>query len=92
MRVTQVDVTKASGREQGMGLLAYLVVTLDDQLILDGVTLRRTSDGRSTLSFPERRGRHGRKHPTVRPVDAESRASFQLQVLDIIRQQGVFFP
>ena len=44
------------------GLLGYL--SLDyGPLILDSLTVRRTTEGRITLSFPERRDRTGRRHP-----------------------------
>lgn len=54
------------------GLLGYISVFYGN-LILDGLTVRRTADGRLTVSFPERRDRQGRRHPYVRPVDDAAR-------------------
>lgn len=62
------------------GLLGFLTFTMDDRLRLDGVTLRRTRDGRLTLSFPERRDAAGRSHPIVRPLDDGSRQAIESAV------------
>ena len=53
-------------------------------LALDGVALRRTRDGRRTLSFPARRDRQGRDHPYVRPLSTEARSAIERQVLDAL--------
>lgn len=51
----------------GRGLLGYVSCRVDD-LLLDGLALRRTRGGRLTVAFPCRRDRRGRMHPLVRPV------------------------
>lgn len=61
------------------GLLGYVSVFYGD-LILDGLTVRRTADGRLTLSFPERRDRQGRRHPYVRPLDDDARRRIERAV------------
>ncbi len=63
------------------GLLGYLTVTMNDAVIVDGITLRRTAEDRLTLSFPERRDGQGRPHPIVRPVNDHARRDFEAQVL-----------
>ncbi|MEQ1633387.1 MAG: hypothetical protein ABL997_13500, partial [Planctomycetota bacterium] len=47
------------------GLLGYLSVTVGN-LVLDGLTLRRTAAGKFAISFPARTDRHGNRHPSVR--------------------------
>jgi len=64
--------TRGSADDERRGLLGFLSLTYGD-LILDGVTVRRTADGRMTLSWPERRDRHGRAHPYLRPISDEAR-------------------
>ena len=54
------------------GLLGYVSVFYGD-LILDGITVRRTAEGRMTLSFPQRRDGRGRSHPLFRPIDDDAR-------------------
>lgn len=61
------------------GLLGYLSVFVGN-LIVDGITVRRTADGALTLSFPERRDRLGRRHSIVRPVDNDARLAFEKAV------------
>lgn len=64
MTVTEVMFTPAP---DGHGLLGYVACRVDD-LLLDGLALRRTRGGKLTVTFPCRRDRHGRMHPLVRPV------------------------
>ena len=83
-RVTDVRLTRASWPDQQRGLLGWVSLVLDDALALDGVALRRTRDGRRTLSFPARRDREGRQHPYVRPLSTEARSAIERQVLDAL--------
>lgn len=62
------------------GLLGYLSV-LYGGLVLDGITLRRTAQGRFALSFPAKTDRAGRRHPFVRPVDDEVRREVEREIL-----------
>ena len=78
---------KASDAEARTGLLGYLSVTYGD-LILDGIVLRRTADGRFALSFPARTDRSGRRHPYIRPVDHEARRQIETAILGELGQWG----
>ncbi len=64
--------TRGSAEDEQRGLLGYLSLTYGD-LVIDGVTARRTADGRMTLSWPERRDGQGRRHPVVKPASDEAR-------------------
>jgi hypothetical protein len=64
--------TRCSDDDARRGLLGFLSLAYGD-LILDGVAVRRTADGRMTLSWPERRDRLGRAHPYLRPISDEAR-------------------
>jgi hypothetical protein len=70
---------RASDEEIRTGLLGYVSVFVGD-LIVDCVTLRRTTDGRFALSWPARTDRGGRRHPTVRPVDDEARRAIEREI------------
>jgi DNA-binding cell septation regulator SpoVG len=77
----------ASDTDAERGLLAYVKLEFGP-LVLDGVTLRKHSDGRLGLSWPERTDRAGRRHPLVRPVDDEARREIEEAVLrELTRQE-----
>lgn len=68
------------------GLLAYLCVDTGG-LVIDGLTVRRTVDGRTVVSYPCRRDRAGRKHPVVRPVSEQVRLEIERVVLQQMRDR-----
>lgn len=62
------------------GLLGYLSVSYGT-LVLDGLVLRRTADGRFAISFPARTDRAGRRHAYIRPTDDAARREIESQIL-----------
>lgn len=68
--------------EMKSGLLAWLTIELDGTLILDGITLRRTVEGRHCVSFPLRRDPKGNRHVLIQPVDSEARRRVEAAILD----------
>ena len=62
------------------GLLGWLSVEYGS-LVLDGIVLRRTADGRYALSFPARTDRAGRRHSYIRPADDEARNAIEAEIL-----------
>ena len=81
--ITDVVVTQAPRADQALGLFAYLRFRLDD-LVLDGITLRRTRDGRLTLAWPERTDSAGRRHAVVRPAGDAERVALEQAVFDAL--------
>jgi hypothetical protein len=77
---------KASDAEIRTGLLGYLSIHYGD-LVLDGVTLRRKSDGGFALSWPAKTDRGGRRHAYVRPVDDRVRRAIEREVLAQLGQR-----
>jgi len=71
---------RASDADARSGLLGYLSVTYHE-LILDGIVLRRTADGRFALSFPARTDRSGRRHAFIRPADDTVRQEIERELL-----------
>lgn len=79
---------RASDQESRTGLLGYVSVFLGD-LVVDGITLRRTAEGRLALSFPARTDRAGRRHPYVRPIDDEARQAIERKILSELGEREV---
>lgn len=77
---------RASDADACDGLVGFLSFFVGD-LIVDNVTLRRTLDGRFTLSWPARTDRSGRRHSTVRPVDDEARKRIERQIFAELGQR-----
>jgi hypothetical protein len=71
---------KASESEIRTGLLGYLSVFYGD-LVLDGIVLRRTADGRFALSFPARTDKSGRRHSYIKPASDEVRQDIERELL-----------
>ena len=78
--VSETRFTAASERDERAGLLGYVSFVLNDALRLDGITLRRSSDGHLYLAYPSRTDTAGRRHPLSRPLDDESRRLIEDQV------------
>lgn len=77
---------RASDAEVRTGLLGWLSVELRN-VILDGITLRRTTDGRFALSFPARTDRDGRRHPYIRPINDSARKEIEAEILGQLGQR-----
>lgn len=68
---------RANDGQRADGLLNYLAVEIDDYLVIDGVQLRRTLDGRHVLAWPHRHDRKGTKHAVVRPAGDAARVALE---------------
>ena len=79
---------RGSDADARSGLLGYVSLMYGD-LVLDGITVRRTEAGRITLSFPRRRDRAGRDHPYIRPADEAARRRIEHAVLGRLAREGV---
>jgi hypothetical protein len=82
---------RGTDAEVRTGLLGYLSVQLGP-LLLDGITLRQTAEGRLTLSFPARTDRAGRRHSYVRPVDDAARQAIEREILGQLGQREEVLP
>ena len=81
--IDQVTFHGAGQADAEKGLLGWTSFVVNGVLRVDGVTVRRTFDGRYTLSFPARQvGR--RRHFYVRPLDDCTRREIEDQVLAAI--------
>ena len=66
-------------------MVGFLSVTYGD-LVIDGITVRRTAAGRLALSFPERTSRKGQRHSIVAPVNGEARQAIEAEVFRQARE------
>ena len=79
LQVTGVAWLNAGVADVASGLLAYLEVELCGSVVVSA-TLRQTSTGRFSLSFPMRTDRRGARHPIIRSTDAQARRELERQV------------
>ena len=80
---------RGSAAEARDGLLGYVSVFYGD-LIVDGITLRRTSAGRYALSFPQRTSLSGERHALVRPADTNARLAIEREIFRQLGQREEF--
>jgi hypothetical protein len=80
MIVSNVKFVEAAAVEMTTGLLGYLSFELDGLIGVDGVTLRRTLNGRHMLSWPQRRDGRGFNHPLLRPLSHRATRIIESQV------------
>jgi DNA-binding cell septation regulator SpoVG len=86
--ISSIRATPAPPAVARSGLLAWVSCIVGGELLIDGLALRRTVDGRLTLSFPSRRDRAGREHAYVRPLGDGVRQAIERQVLDALDLSG----
>ena len=78
----------APPHHRARGLLGWLSLEIGP-LLLDGVGLRQTRDGRRLyLAFPTPTDRHGKRREVVRPRDAEARRAIEVAVLQALDMDG----
>ena len=75
--IGDVVLTQAPAKDRATGLLAYASFTLDRVLQVDGIAVRRTRDGRLSLSWPNRTDSRGRRHPILRPRNDVARVEIE---------------
>lgn len=77
---------RGSEADLASGLVGYLSLFVGN-LVVDGVTLRRTRSGRLALSFPIRTRSSGERHSLVRPVDDEARRAIERMIFAELGQR-----
>ena len=66
------------------GLIGFVSFTLNGGLHIESLTMRQTSDGRLTLSYPSRKDQQDQRHFIVRPLNDEVRRDIERQIMDAI--------
>jgi hypothetical protein len=84
VRVTDLRFSEAPEAATRTGLLGWVRFTLNDLVVIDGATLRRTRDNRLTLSFPVRYDARGAQFFAVRPLNSAARFAIEEQVFSAL--------
>lgn len=87
--VALVGYRAAAATQADPGLLGLASLVMSGALLVEGVAVRRTREGRLYLAFPSRVLRNGDRRHVVRPVDAEARRLIEEQVFAQLRAKGV---
>jgi len=82
--ITELHFHAGGWRDLAAGLIGYLRFRVAGVLLVDGVTVRSTVDGRLTLCWPERRDGSGRRHAIVRPADLSARRAIEAEVMELL--------
>lgn len=61
--------------------MGWVSFATPDGLLVDGLALRRSLEGRPVFAWPARRDRVGRDHHVVRPLDDAARVAIEQQLL-----------
>ena len=84
LRIDRIGLTTAGPDAAKDGLLGWIRCRLNRRLQLDGITLRRTLDGRPTLSFPAKTDAAGNRRYYLRPMDDATRTEIERQVFEAL--------
>ena len=82
--VDRVEMKAADPDTAKTGLLGWVSCRLNGNLQLGGIALRRTLEGRLTLSFPAKRDRTGQQWYYIRPLDSSTRRAIERQVFSAL--------
>lgn len=82
--ISNIRYTQTSPEEQRTGLLGWIACTLNGNLHLDGIALRRTMDGELRLSFPARKDSMGTKHFYYHPLHEDARRAIECQIFQTL--------
>lgn len=85
--VTSIRFTPAGAAHRRSGLLGW-VGCIVGGFRLDGLAVRRLSNGQLSLTYPERRDGRGKNHTLVLPVDREARRAIEREILGAIDIDG----
>jgi hypothetical protein len=85
--ISDIKFTAGSPAERVTGLLGWIGLRYGD-LLLDGLALRRTLDGRLVLSFPRPSRRVGLARQLVGPAGPDVRQQIEAEVFAELRRQG----
>ena len=84
VRISEVRLVSGPPADVRGGLIGWVSCIINGTIYLDGISLRRTLNGRLTLSFPGRCDRAGRRHYYVRPLNERGRRDIEHQVLEAL--------
>lgn len=83
LRITAFHVELAPAEMRAGGLHAWVKVEINHALTIDGLAVRKTRDGRTIVTWPERRGH--RKVVTPKP---HARVELEAAILEALGRKG----
>jgi hypothetical protein len=86
--VSDVRFIQSSEDQRAEGLLGWVGLRLNRCMQMNSIALRRTRDGRLTLSFPARRDGAGLIHHYYKPLDRETQVEIERQVFLALGMEG----
>ena len=87
LAITDLAFTPAPGSLRATGLIGWVRIVLNDTVVIDGMTIRRTRQGTTVVSWPEPHNR-GAARRVVRPRDEGARAFLEREILSVLRSRG----
>jgi len=87
IKVMIVTFTSAAVHELARGLVGWVSIQIG-LLLVDGIAVRRSQNGRLYLAFPSPTDRRGRRREVVRPLDTHARRVIEAAVLNALEAQG----
>jgi stage V sporulation protein G len=85
MAITQVRIYPFDTAGLGGRTLAYADITIDACLMIKGLRVMEGDGGGLFVAYPAQRGRHGRFHELIVPIDAATRELIRAAVIDAYR-------
>lgn len=86
IRISQVRMYPFETRTVGGRIRAYADITLDECLLLKGLRVMEGAGGGLFVAFPAQRGRDGRYHDLVVPLDAATREFIRTTLIEAFQQ------
>lgn len=87
-QISEVRFSSGPATHVERGLLGWFSFVLNGSIRIDGVSLRRTADGRLALSYPARVDSSGREWRFIRPLSDTVRRDIEHQVLAAVGYEG----
>lgn len=88
MNITDIRFHPCARDLRSSGLRGWASCTVNGDLILDSLQVRRTLDGRTVLSFPTRTDSNGVEHAIYRSAHPAARAAIESAVLGHLRSKA----
>ncbi len=80
LTINEIRITPGSEEDRGAGLLAYASCRYGD-LLLAGLAVRKTMNGRTVVTFPAKRSGEGKQHFLITPTTVAVRRTIEDAVL-----------
>jgi len=88
LHIGDIRFAPAKPELRARGLIGWMCCSLNGEIQLDGIAVRRTADGRYFLSFPARTDSNGVSHDYIKPLSKDVRDAIESQVIGDLRRRG----